>query len=70
MGDSEQIPVDFGNSDEDGAVRLGPTEYLKQKNMTFFEGQRVVMSDGEEVAEGLVTLRDGWWVVRIQKWRT
>lgn len=71
MKSSKRIPVDFGNADEDGAVRLvtrGTMEYCKDHNIVLSEGLRVTMSDGEVTAEGTVARRAGIWVARVEKW--
>jgi hypothetical protein len=49
------VPVDFGNRDEDGAIRLvahGTIEYLQSHGIELSEGLRILMSDGELAAEG------------------
>jgi hypothetical protein len=71
MNSLDPIPVDFGNADEDGAVRLctrGTLEYCKDRDIIFSDGMKIVMSDGELTAEGVVFQRGGLWVARIQKW--
>jgi hypothetical protein len=67
------IPVDFGNSDPDGAVRLvtrGTLEHLKSHGITLSEGLPIRMSDGELTAEGTCTLREGMWVAVVSRWVT
>lgn len=71
MSSLKPIPVDFGNADEDGAVRLvtrGTLEYCKDHNIVLSDGMKVAMSDGEITAEGVVSKRGGLWVAIIQKW--
>ena len=65
------IPVDFANADTDGAVRLitrGTTDHCKAHGIVFTEGMPVVMSDGEIVAEGTLSNREGVWVAVVNKW--
>jgi len=65
------VPVDFGNRDDDGAVRLntrGTVEHLQRHGIELVEGLGLTMTDDELVAEGTCTLRDGIWVARIEKW--
>lgn len=65
------IPVDFGNCDEDGAVRFvtrGTIEYLQRYGIELSDGLRVVLTDTEVMAEGTCTLRGGIWVAKIDKW--
>lgn len=65
------IPVDFGNRDEDGAVRLvtkGTLAYLDRVGVQLTEGLLVTMTDDEVIAEGRCTLRDGVWVATINRW--
>ena len=65
------IPVDFANADTDGAIRLitrGTIEHCKAHAIVFTEGMPVVMSDGEIVAEGTVSNREGVWVAVVNKW--
>jgi len=64
------IPVDFGNADEDSAVRLtigGAVEYLRTNGIELTNGMRVLMTDGELTAEGVVELRGGMWIARITR---
>lgn len=66
-----KIPVDFGNRDKDGAVRLvtrGTTDYLASHGISLAEGMRVLMSDGELSAEGTCTYRNGMWVAVVIRW--
>lgn len=68
-----QIPVDFGNCDPGGAVRLvtqGAIEALEAKKIQLVEGLDVILTDGELTATGTVTLRMGIWVAVISKWLT
>ncbi len=65
------IPVDFANADEDGSVRLvtaQTVEYCKSQRIVLSEGLLVRMSDGEIIAEGIVSMRDGFWVATINTW--
>jgi hypothetical protein len=65
------VPVDSGNRDVDGAVRLitrGTSEYLKSHGITLVEGLPIVMSDGEVTAAGVCTLREGIWVAIVNRW--
>jgi hypothetical protein len=71
MNQASPVPVDFGNRDEDGAVRLvtrGTVEYLKSRGIALSEGLPLLMSDGELTAEGTCTLRQGMWVAVISRW--
>lgn len=68
MNTSPQIPVDFNNADEDGAVRLitpGTTEFLASHQIVLAEGLQILMTDGEIFAKGIVTRRRGFWVAAI-----
>jgi hypothetical protein len=70
MNSAEPIPVDFGNADEDGAVRLvtrGTLEYCADHNIVLSEGMKITMSDGEITAEGVVSRRGGFWVATVEK---
>jgi hypothetical protein len=63
--------VDFGNCDEDGAVRLsarGTIKHLRVHGIQLAEGEVVRVSDGELLAEGRCTLRRGMWVVENCAW--
>jgi hypothetical protein len=65
------VPVDFGNCDEDGAVRLttrGTTEFLTSHGITVSDGLVIRMTDGELSAEGRCALRGSVWVARIERW--
>jgi hypothetical protein len=65
------VPVDFGNRDPDGAVRLvthGTTEYLESHGIVLSEGMPISMSDGELTAEGTCTQREGMWVAVVTRW--
>jgi hypothetical protein len=62
---SKPIFADFGNSDEDGAVRLncdGTFADLASMGLSFSEGQRVWLTDHDIETTGTVTLRNGMWV--------
>lgn len=65
------LPVDFGNCDADGAVRLmtrGATNALEEASLQLYEGMEIYLSDGELSAKGSVSLRDGMWVATIIQW--
>jgi hypothetical protein len=65
------VPVDFGNRDDDGAVRLntrGTVEHLRRNRIELVKGTRITMSDDELIAEGTCTLRGGIWVATVDKW--
>jgi hypothetical protein len=65
------IPVDFGNCDPDGAVRLvtrGTVEAIKDAGVTMQEGVETILTDGELRAFGKVTMRDGMWVALVSSW--
>jgi hypothetical protein len=65
------VPVDFGNRDVDGAVRLitqGTLRHLESHGITLSEGMPIVMSDGELTAEGTCTQREGMWIAVIDRW--
>jgi hypothetical protein len=65
------IPVDFGNCDPDGAVRLvtrGTVEAIKDAGVTMQEGVETILTDGELRAVGKVTMRDGMWVALVSSW--
>lgn len=67
------IPVDFGNCDPDGAVRLvtrGTVEAIKDAGVTMQEGVETILTDGELRAFGKVTMRDGMWVALVSSWLT
>lgn len=71
MKPSAPIPVDFGNADEDGAIRLvtrGTLEYCKDHGIVLSDGMEITMSDGEVVAEGVVSRRKGFWVATVHRW--
>ena len=73
MTQTSPVPVDFGNRDEDGAVRLvtrGTVEHLKSHGIALSEGLQIVMSDGELTAEGTCTQRQGTWVAIVSRWAT
>jgi hypothetical protein len=62
---AEPIFADFGNSDEDGAVRLncdGTFADLARMGLSFSEGQRVWLTDHDIETNGTVTFRNGIWV--------
>jgi hypothetical protein len=65
------VPVDFGNRDVDGAVRLitrGTLQHLESRGITLSEGMPIVMTDGELTAEGTCTQRQGIWIAVINRW--
>jgi hypothetical protein len=71
MNETFVIPVDFGNRDDDGAVRLvtrGTTDYLRSHGIVLSEDLKVRMSDGEITAEGTCKLREGMWVAIVGWW--
>ena len=71
MNQAAPVPVDFGNRDEDGAVRLvtqGTIEYLNSHGIILSEGLPITMSDGELTAEGTCTQRHGMWVAVVSRW--
>jgi hypothetical protein len=71
MNRTSPIPVDFGNRDQDGAVRLvtqGTVDYLKSPGIELSEGMKVTMSDGELTADGTCTQREGMWVALVDRW--
>jgi hypothetical protein len=73
MKQASPVPVDFGNRDQDGAVRLvthGTVEHLKSHGITLSEGLAITMSDGELTAEGTCTQRQGMWVAVVSNWKT
>jgi hypothetical protein len=62
---SQPIFADFGNSDEDGAVRLvtdGTLADLKRLEFSLAEGQRIWLTDHDVEMTGTVTFRNGMWV--------
>ena len=62
----EPIFADFGNSDEDGAVRLiteGTLADLKRMNIVLSEGMRIWLTDHDVEVTGNVTSRNGVWVL-------
>ena len=70
MNQEFPIPVDFGNADEDGAVRLvteGTVEHLRFHNIELSEGMKITVSDGELTADGTCTKRDNMWVVLVER---
>jgi hypothetical protein len=73
MNEPMTIPVDFGNAEEDGAVRLntrGTLQHLQSASLALSEGLQIAMSDGELVAEGTCVWRDGIWVAVVTGWKT
>lgn len=65
------LPVDFGNCDADGAVRLttrGTLDTLAKASLQLREGMEVCLSDGELFAEGVVSFRDGMGVAAVIRW--
>jgi hypothetical protein len=73
MNHTSSVPVDFGNRDEDGAVRLvtrGTVEHLRTHGIVLSEGLQILMSDDELAAEGICALREGIWVAVITRWMT
>ena len=73
MNRTSPIPVDFGNRDQDGAVRLitqGTVDYLNSHGIKLSERMTITISDGELTAEGTCTHRDGIWVALVDRWVT
>ena len=73
MNQTSPVPVNFGNRDADGAVRLitrGTIDYLKSHEVVLSEGLPILMSDGELAAEGTCTQRQGMWVAILHRWLT
>lgn len=73
MNASPVVPVDFGNCDEDGAVRLvtrGTSDYLQSHGIVLAQGLSIVMSDGELTAEGICVRRQEMWVALVNRWLT
>lgn len=65
------LPIDFGNCDADGAVRLvtrATVDALKEQSVELKEGMTLTLTDGELTAEGVTKMRDGLWVVIINRW--
>ena len=65
------LPVDFGNADEDGAIRLGTRatiSFMERESLKFFVGMQVNISDGELLARADVTMRNGMWVAVVREW--
>ena len=70
MNQEFPIPVDFGNADEDGAVRLvtvGTVEHLRFHSIELSDGMKITVSDGELTAGGTCTKRDNMWVVLVER---
>jgi uncharacterized protein YwbE len=67
-----KLPVDFGNCDVDGSVRLitrGTVDAIEKASIRLQDGLEVVLTDGEITAAGLVYFRDGMWVAEIREWQ-
>lgn len=65
------LPVDFNNSDVDGAVRLATTGALSaMESMSWApaEGVEVFITDGELYADAVVGMSNGMWVARVRQW--
>lgn len=65
------IYADFGNADEDGAVRLttaGTCEALRREGIRLRDGLEIQLSDGEVIATGVARFRNGIWVAVVQRW--
>lgn len=65
------LPVDFGNCDEDFAVRLntrGVADALQKNGIQLHEGQEITITDDELTAISITSLRDGIWVAKIIRW--
>jgi hypothetical protein len=64
------LPVDFGNCDSDGAVRLitrATLVAIKDNSLELSSGLELTLTDGELMAQGLAEVRDGIWVVVITR---
>lgn len=62
----EPIYADFNNRDEDDAVRIFPphrTVADEELDIQLTEGKPMWLSDGEVEVRGVLTFRDGIWVV-------
>lgn len=71
MSNQQIVPVDFNNREEDGAVRLttrGTLLYFEQNCINVKINQRITMSDGELVAEGIIRIRDNMYIAEITAW--
>lgn len=65
INDKEPIFVDFGNAEEDGAIRLitnGTLADLERMNISLKEGQGVWLTDGDVEINGEIEFRVGMWV--------
>jgi hypothetical protein len=61
----EPIFADFGNADEDGAIRLitdGTKADIERLNLRLAEGQQIWLTDNDVEVVGTLTFRDGMWV--------
>lgn len=61
----EPIYADFGNADEDGAIRLitnGTLADLDKMHISLEEGQKVWLSDGDVEVRAEVKRRGNIWV--------
>lgn len=66
----EPITVDFGNADQDGAIRLvtkGSIEDIERLDLTLVDGAKVWLTDNDVEAKGTLVLRDDMWVVVIDE---
>jgi hypothetical protein len=62
----EPILADFGNSDEDGAIRLvtsGSLGDLQRMNISLSEGHLIWLTDYDVEVIGKTAFRNGTWVV-------
>ena len=69
----KSIYVDFGNADEDGAVRLvtiGTVQALSNQGIELREGATLRITDGELTADAKIFFRSGMWVASIITWLT
>lgn len=61
----EPIFADFGNADEDGAIRLitnGTLADLVRTNISLAEGQDIWLTDNDVEMIGTVTFRNNIWI--------
>ncbi len=71
VSNTKLIFVDFGNADEDGAIRLvtfGTLQDLFEEGIELREGIVLKISDGELIADATVAFREGMWVALINNW--
>jgi hypothetical protein len=61
----EPIFADFGNADEDGAIRLitdGTSADVERLGIKFEDGQQIWLTDNDIEVIGTLKFRDGMWV--------